>query len=148
MLSILKDVSIVCKMLYTRNCSVLKRRRNGKMLFALLVFVYITYLVAFANIEVSSDKREGNNQATTKPTLKKTSNNDAANADAGAANQLVDEPSKHEPNHKKDDYQIDQPSHLLPRLGADPKRQMWANYQEIKDNGKSRADTGYPNEPS
>lgn len=146
MLSILKDVSIVCKMLYTRNCSVLKRRRNGKMLLALLVFVYVTYLVAFANIEVSADKREGNKQATTKPTLTKAPNNDApdagADAGAGAANRLVDEPFKHEPNHKKDDYQIDQPGHLLPRFGGDPTRQMWANYQKIKDNGKSGAGTG------
>lgn len=116
-------------MLYTRNCSVLKRRRNGKILLALLVFVYITYLVVFANIEVSADI--GSNKAITKPTLLIAANNDAAEQ----PRRLDDESSKHESNPKKDDYQIDQPNHFLPR-SADPKQQMWANYHKIKDNGK------------
>jgi hypothetical protein len=97
-------------MLYLRQCSRLRRRRNLKLLVALLFFLYLGYSLVLSSAELNSQTGRV--------------------AESGGPGQL--EPAK-DPIREE---QVDGPSLLLPRDPRSAFDQWWGNYDTIKDNGR------------
>ena len=109
-MSLLNDLLVLVKMLYLRQCSRLRRRRNLKLLVALLFFLYLGYSLVFSSAELNSQTgRVG---------------------ESSGPGQL--EAAKDQVREE----QVDGPSLLLPRDPRSGSDQWWDNYDTIKDNGR------------